>query len=282
MPRLTTAALRAKYLNGDERIVMLTAYDYPTARVADRSGIDVILVGDSVGTTVLGYSSVAEVTLADMVHHTAAVSRGTKRSFVLADLPAGTVDSPEAALSAAKALVAAGADGVKIEVDAPHRAEAIRAVVNAGIPVCGHVGYTPQSEGLAPSAQGKTIERALEIVSLAMATQEAGACMLVLELIPEELSEHISLTVNIPTIGIGAGRFCTGQVQVFHDIAGISDTTFKHAKRFGDLDTAMQNAVVGYLRDVSTKKFPTHENASHIDDELKTAIVNRTMELLSA
>ena len=281
MPRMTVADIRSKYLSSDEKISMLTAYDYPCAAIADRCGVDVLLIGDSLGAAVLGYTDITEVTVADMVHHTAAVSRAAKRSFVLSDLPAGTVDDPATALAAARALLEAGADGVKIEVDRPSREAVVAALTAEGIAVCGHIGYTPQSAGLSPRAQGKTLDRAMEMVSFAFACERAKAFMVVLELIPEELAEHISLMINIPTIGIGAGRYTTGQVQVFHDIVGLSPTLFKHAKRYADLDGVIQKAVVEYLRELNAKKFPTEENASHIEPELKTAITIKTMELIA-
>ena len=281
MNRLTVSDLRDKYRDGEARISMLTAYDFPTARILDKCEVDVILVGDSVGTNVLGYDSEASVTLADMIHHTAAVARGTARSFVLADLPKGTVDDPELAVSSAKALVAAGADGVKIEVDGENRLASIRAVVACGIPVCSHVGYTPQSGGLKAEVQGKSIGRAMEILSLSIESERAGAFMIVIELVPEELADHISLTINIPTIGIGSGRYTTGQVQVFHDIAGISEKTFRHTRRFAEIGAATAEAVSVYVKAVELKKFPTHENAAHIDDEMKTALTIATMEFFS-
>lgn len=281
MPRMTAADLRSKYRDSDEKISMLTAYDHPCAQIADRCGVDIILVGDSVGTNVLGYESVMQVTIGDMVHHTAAVSRAVKRAFVLADLPAGTANTAESAFVAAQALIAAGADGVKLEVDSPADADVLRSLCDAGIEVCGHIGYTPQSEDLSPKAQGKTLERAMEIVTLAFACEEAKAFMLVLELVPEELAEHITLMINIPTIGIGAGRYTTGQVQVFHDIVGLSETVFKHTKHFAELGAIIQKAIVEYLRELNAKKFPVAENAAHIDSELKTAITLKTMELIA-
>jgi 3-methyl-2-oxobutanoate hydroxymethyltransferase len=242
-----------------EPIVMLTAYDYPTAVAEEQAGIDVVLVGDSVGTNMLGYASEAEVTMDDIVHHTRAVRRGLRDAYLLADMPYRSFDSPPIALRNARILLQAGADGVKLEggVD---QVEIVRTLVGEGIEVCGHIGFTPQTLGSKGRIQGKTLEQAKVLVESALALQDAGAFMLVLELVTEDISRLISERLTIPTIGIGAGRFCDGQVLVVNDVLGISPVTFKLARRYQEYRNLTLRAIEAYRQDVASRSFPAEEN----------------------
>jgi len=249
------------------KIVMLTSYDYPTARLEDACGVDVQLIGDSVGTNVLGLADVSQVTVNDMVHHVKAVSRGVQRSFVLCDMPFHSFDTPDAALDNARRLIDAGADGVKMEGEAEALAQ-IGRVAGAGIAVCAHIGYTPQTNGAKASVQGKDIARAKELLTAARQLEEAGARMMVLELIPEMLAAEITRRAGIPTIGIGAGRFCDGQVQVIYDIAGMSERVYRHAKAYGNLAGEMSRIISSYAGDVQAGTFPAESNVSKIPDDV--------------
>jgi len=249
------------------KITMLTSYDYPTALLLDKCGIDVQLIGDSVGTNMLGYTDVAQVTVADIVHHLRAVARGAKKSFVLGDMPFGSFNTRELALKNADTFMDEGADGVKIETE-KDAIEKIYHVASTGIPVCAHIGYTPQTPGLSVSVQGKDIERATELLRLAKESEEAGAFMIVLELIPEKLSKLITETISIPTIGIGAGRYCDGQVQVILDILGFSEKIFRHAKKYADASQLFSDVITSYISDVQNGYFPTEKNSSTIPEEI--------------
>jgi 3-methyl-2-oxobutanoate hydroxymethyltransferase len=248
------------------KVTMLTCYDYPMALLEDRAGVDVQLVGDSVGTNVLGYPDEKSVTMDDMLHHLKAVARGAQHSFVLCDMPFRSYTSPEQALANARRLMAAGADGVKIEGE-----QAIlpitAALVEAGIPVCGHIGYTPQTVGIRAEVQGKDFNRATELITAAQQIERAGACMIVLELIPEALARIITGRLNIPTIGIGGGRFCDGQVQVIHDIAGLSSKVFRHTKAYDRLGERYLELMSAYAAEVRQAQFPTERNASRLSEE---------------
>ena len=249
------------------KITMLTSYDFPTARLLERCGIDVQLIGDSVGTNMLGYTDVSMVTVADIVHHLKAVSRGAKNSFVLGDMPFGSFKTTRLAVENAQILIEEGADGVKIETE-KDSIDKILHVASKGIPVCAHIGYTPQTPGLTASVQGKDIERATELITLAQKSEEAGAFMIVLELIPEKLSKLITETISIPTIGIGAGRYCDGQVQVILDILGVSENIFRHAKKYTDGSQIFSDVITNYISDVQNGYFPTEKNSSTIPEEI--------------
>ena len=249
------------------KITMLTSYDFPTALLLDRCGIDVQLIGDSVGTNMLGYADVSMVTVADIVHHLKAVSRGAKSSFVLGDMPFGSFKTKELAFENAQLFMKEGADGVKIETE-KDSIDKILHVASNGIPVCAHIGFTPQTPGLTASVQGKDIERATELLTLAKESEKAGAFMIVLELIPEKLSKLITETISIPTIGIGAGRYCDGQVQVILDILGFSENIFRHAKKYTNASQIFSDVITNYISDVQNGYFPTEKNSSTIPEAI--------------
>ena len=205
-----------------EKITALTAYDYPTARLLDESGIDIILVGDSLGMVVLGYEDTTEVTLADMVHHTRAAARGVKRALLVGDLPIHSYDDAVQAVSSARALMEAGAQAVKLEGGASHVAQ-IEAIIAAGIPVMGHIGMLPQSvrEEGGYKVKGRTQEEAEALSRDAAAVETAGAFAVVLEIVAPEIARRITNALDIPTIGIGSGSHCDGQILVTHDLIGL-------------------------------------------------------------
>ena len=205
-----------------ERLTALTAYDYPTARLLDESGIEIILVGDSLGMVVLGYEDTTQVTLAEMVHHTRAAARGVKRALLVGDLPIHTYDTPEQAVSSARALVEAGAVAVKLEGGASHVRQ-IDAIVAAGIPLMGHIGMLPQSvrEEGGYKVKGRTQAEADALLQDALAVEKAGAFAVVLEIVLPETARRITETLSIPTIGIGSGSHCDGQILVTHDLIGL-------------------------------------------------------------
>ncbi len=248
---------------GGEKIAMLTAYDAPQARAQEAADIDVILVGDSVGVNMLGYASEREVTLADMAHHTRAVRRGAPDTFIISDLPFATYDTPEQALASAAILQQAGADAVKFEGAHP---ELVGALTAAGIPVCGHLGYEPQTGER--RVHGKTLAEASKILADAKIMDEAGVFMLVVELAPLELAEAITKAIKAPTIGIGAGPATDGQVLVFPDVLGYGERNFRHNRRYAEVGETMRQASAKYLADVRAKSFPTRENCSAMPPEV--------------
>jgi 3-methyl-2-oxobutanoate hydroxymethyltransferase len=248
-----------------EKIVMLTCYDYPTARLLDEAGVDVILVGDSLGDNVLGYNNTIPVTMEDMLHHTRAVCLGAHRALTLADMPFLSYQiSPEEALrNAGRLLKETGVQSVKIEGGAAF-APTVRKLVTSGIPVCGHIGLTPQSVNIFGGfrVQGRDEDSAERLVQDACALSEAGVFAIVLELVPDELAKRISRTIPVPTIGIGAGPYCDGQVQVFHDLIGLNPArTFKHVKRYAEVGVAIREAVASYASEVRESLFPVSEKS---------------------
>lgn len=260
MSRLTIRDFAAMKARG-EKIAMLTAYDYPTARLLDDAGIPMLLVGDSLGMAVLGYDSTLPVTMDDMLHHVKAVTRGAKNAFVVADLPflSYQVDIGEAIRNAGRLMAEGNAHAVKLE-GGRTMAETVNRIVSVGIPVMGHLGLTPQSVHQLGGyrVQGKTHEAAEGLIADALALQNAGAFAIVLELIPAELAREISERLTIPTIGIGAGPYCDGQVQVITDILGlVPDFTPRHAKVYAPLGEAIREAAVRYGREVMEVSFPT-------------------------
>ncbi len=244
-------------------ITMLTAYDYPTAKLEDEAGIDVVLIGDSVGTNMLGYASEKEVTLADMAHHTRAVSRGVQSAYIITDLPYGTAEEPFAAYENAAYLIDQGADCVKIE-GWKEKKSVIANIVSKGIAVCGHIGYNPQTHGSKATVFGKTSMEALDLIESAKALENAGAIMIVVEKVPQEITSLIDHEVKIPVIGIGSGK-TDGQVLVVNDILGLAPKVFRHAHKYADVLAATQQAIASYCRDVESGIFPFENNVAHCE-----------------
>jgi 3-methyl-2-oxobutanoate hydroxymethyltransferase len=250
-----------------EPITMLTCYDYPTAAMQDEAGIDVIFVGDSLGTNVLGYQSETEVTMADMLHHLRAVRRGVQNAYLLVDMPHLSFRTPEVALENARALIEGGAQGVKLEGGSEQR-EVVRTLVEHGIDVCGHIGFTPQTlsqPGGKGRVQGKSFEGARALVESADVLESAGVMMLVLELVTEGVAELITSRLRVPTIGIGSGPSCDGQVLVMTDLVGISPFTRKISHRYAEVREAETQAFRQYHEDVKARRFPTSANAFPTD-----------------
>ncbi len=255
-----------------EKIPMLTAYDYCTAKLLDTVGIPIILVGDSLGMVMLGYDSTIPVTIEEMLHHTRAVVRGTQRALVVADMPFMTYNvTPEEALrNAARLIQEGGAQSVKLE-GGVRVAKTVKRIVECGIPVMGHIGLTPQSLHQLGGfkVQGKTPKAAIRLIEDARALEEAGAFAMVLESMPASLAKLITERVKVPTIGIGAGVHCDGQVQVLHDIMGLfGDFMPKHAKRYALLGDAIQTAVKDYMGEVQSALFPTDKESFAMDESL--------------
>ena len=255
-----------------ERIPMLTAYDYATARLADEAGIPMILIGDSLGMVVLGYDSTIPVTMEDMIHHVRAVARGTKGALIVADLPFMTyqVDSAQALRSAGRLLQEGGSHAVKLE-GGEGMTQTVRRIVDCGIPVMGHIGLTPQSVNRFGGyrVRGKAKEEAEQLVRDAVALEQAGAYAVVLELVPAALSRVITQQLSIPTIGIGAGPHCDGQVQVLHDMLGMyTDFVPKHARQYALLADIMTDAFHRYIADVRDGDFPAEKESFGMKESL--------------
>ena len=255
-----------------EKIVMLTAYDYSTAKLVDEAGIPLILVGDSLGMVMLGYESTIPVTMDEMIHHTKAVVRGTKQALVIGDMPFMTYHTniSDALRNAARFIQEGGAQAIKLEGGVTV-AETVKRIVECGIPVMGHIGLTPQSVHQlgGHKVQGKTPEAAERLLNDARALEQAGAFAVVLELVPAPLSKLITQKIGIPTIGIGAGPDCDGQIQVISDLLGLfSDFVPKHAKQYAKLAGLIKIALADYIAEVKAGKFPTAENSSTIDESL--------------
>jgi 3-methyl-2-oxobutanoate hydroxymethyltransferase len=266
--RISITDLKAKKKRG-EKVVMMTCYDYPSARLLEAAGVDILFIGDTLGMVVLGYDTTIPVTMEEMLHHTKAVVRGSSRAHVLADMPFMSYQtSPEEALrNAGRLLKEGGAQSVKLE-GGVRVAETVRFVVDAGIPVMGHIGLTPQSINQLGGykVQGKTPAAAVRLVNDALALEQAGAYAIVLECVPAPLAQTISERLTVPTIGIGAGPHCDGQVQVFHDLLGLfADFVPKHAKRYADLGSQITEAVRGYVDEVRDGRFPTEKESFFVD-----------------
>jgi 3-methyl-2-oxobutanoate hydroxymethyltransferase len=252
-----------------EKFVMLTAYDYLTAKIIDEAGIPLILVGDSLGNVVLGYETTIPVTMADMLHHTKAVTRAAKSALVVGDMPFMTyqISIDEALRNAANFLQEGGAQSVKLEGGVAV-AETVKRIVEAGIPVMGHIGLTPQyiNQLGGRRIQGKTSEAAKKLIDDALALEQAGAFAVVLETVPAPLSALITQKLRIPTIGIGAGPGCDGQVQVVHDVLGLtSGFVPKHAKQYVKLAELIKSAVTEYQNEVKNGAFPTEKESFPLD-----------------
>jgi 3-methyl-2-oxobutanoate hydroxymethyltransferase len=268
--KVTTLTLRQRKERG-QPITMLTAYDYPTALAMDQAGIDLILVGDSLGMVVLGYENTLPVTMDDMIHHCRAVARGAKFALLIGDMPfmSYQVSVEEAVRNAGRFLQQGGMDAVKLE-GGRERTDAVRAIMGAGIPVMGHLGLTPQSVhqlgGFRP--QGRTATAAKRLLEDALLLEEAGCFSLVLESVPGRLAELISKRLAIPTIGIGAGIHCDGQVLVTYDLLGLFDRfTPKFVKKYASLHATMRQAFMSYIKDVESKSFPAPEHTIEMEDE---------------
>ncbi len=246
-----------------EKVVVVTGYDAPTARFEAAAGVDIILIGDSVGTNVLGYSHEREVKLSDIEHHTRAVRRGAPDAYVMSDLPYATYDTPEQALESSARLKQAGADCIKFEGARP---DLVAALTGAGYDVCCHLGLESQHQEK-KRRQGRTAQEAAKLYDDSLALDAAGQKFLVLELVPEELAARITRDVNAVTIGIGAGAQTDGQVLVVNDLAGITAREFKHNRRYGAVGAELQGAVAAYTKDVRAGAFPAAENAFHMADE---------------
>lgn len=264
---------RFSLLQKNEPLVMLTAYDALVAKIAVRAGVDILLVGDSVGTNVLGYTSIQEVTLEDICHHTAAVRRGAPSTHVMSDLPYEVVYGDVDIVEAARKICSAGADSVKIELE-DTRSEMAKKLVDAGFAVCTHIGYTPQTPDLSVSVQGKDERRARELIKLAKESEAVGAFMIVLELIPAQLAQCITQELSIPTIGIGAGPHCSGQVQVCYDITGFSDHAYRHTQVFASAMDAQYAAFQEYTNAVRGTTFPTLKNCASVPESFIESLKN--------
>ena len=255
-----------------KKISMLTAYDYSTAKLMDEAGINAILVGDSLGIVVLGYEDTISVTMEDMIHHGSAVARGAKNAMVVIDMPFMSYQTSvyDAVVNAGRLMKEGRANAVKLE-GGIEVCEQIKAITNAGIPVMAHLGLTPQSINAFGGyrVQGKTEDDAQKLLDNAKAVEKAGAFALVLECVPSKLAELITKTLTIPTIGIGAGADCDGQVLVYQDMLGMySDFTPKFVKKYADLGSIMKEAFKKYINDLNNGDFPQQEHTYKIDDEI--------------
>jgi 3-methyl-2-oxobutanoate hydroxymethyltransferase len=273
--KITTATLREQKLR-HEPITCLTAYDYATARLVDETGIDMVLVGDSVAQTMLGYENTLSVTMDEMLHHVKAVRRGVKNALLLADMPYGSyqVDPNDAIRNAARFVKEGGAEVVKIE-GGEKRADLIRRIIDAEIPVAGHIGLTPQSVNVMGGykVQGKNLSGIEQLMRDAVALDRAGVACLYLEGIPREVAEMITAEVSTPTIGIGAGPECDGQVLVFHDIMNLTfGPPAKFVRRYGDATALITHAVQAYRADVKSRQYPSDAESYHLPKETKAGL----------
>ncbi|HET7654869.1 MAG TPA: 3-methyl-2-oxobutanoate hydroxymethyltransferase [Acidimicrobiales bacterium] len=271
--KMTAPAVRAR--KGGDPLVMVTAYDAPGARMADEAGVDLILVGDSVAMVVLGYDDTLQVTTDDLAHHTAAVARAKPRPMIVADLPwlSYHVSVEETVRNAAQ-LVRAGAQAVKLE-GGSKRVPMVEAIVDAEIPVMGHIGLTPQSVHAMGGfkVQGKQRDAAEALVDDALALEAAGAFSIVLEGVPDAVGRMVTEAVSVPTIGIGAGPWCDGQVLVFHDLLGIEDRVLpKFVRRYASLKADAVAAIAAYADDVRTRRFPSDAESYHLADDVAEAL----------
>ena len=269
MKNTVTSMLQQKERN--EKITMLTCYDYSMAKLMDASGVEILLIGDSLGQVMLGYPDTLSVTMEDMIHHTKAVSRGVTSSFVLTDMPFMSYQTSvyDALTNAGRLMKEGHANGVKLE-GGESVCPQIKAIVDAGIPVCAHLGLTPQSVNSfgGYKVQGKSKEDAKRIMKDAKAVEEAGASLLVLECVPSKLAEEISNALRIPTIGIGAGNGCDGQVLVYQDMLGMfSDFKPKFVRQFANVGEVMKQAFVDYIKATKDGTFPAEEHSYSTPDE---------------
>jgi 3-methyl-2-oxobutanoate hydroxymethyltransferase len=273
--KVTTASLRDQKLRRDP-ITCLTAYDYATARLVDEAGIDMVLVGDSLAQTMLGYENTLSVTMDEMLHHVKAVRRGVKNALLIADMPYGSyqVDAKDAVLNAARFVKEGGAEVVKLEGGA-RREDLIRRIIDAEIPVAGHIGLTPQSVNVMGGykVQGKNLGGIEQLMRDAVALDRAGVACLYLEGIPREVAAMITAEVSTPTIGIGAGPECDGQVVVFHDILNLTfGTPAKFVRRYADGAALITHAVQAFRADVRSRQYPSDEESYHLPKDTRAAL----------
>ena len=274
--RLTVVDIAKLYADG-VRLPMLTAYDFPTAQILDDAGIPLLLVGDSLGQVLLGYETTVRVTMTEMIHHTKAVVRGSKRAMVIGDMPFLSYSTPEDALENAGVFLRdAGAQAVKVE-GGVRSARIIETLVRAGIPVMGHIGLTPQGINAIGRVrvQGKSRDQARSLLADAQAVQEAGAFGMVLELVPEQLAVAITERLRIPTIGIGAGAGCSGQVQVITDLIGLGDFVPKHARPYANVRKTILEAARAYAAEVAAGTFPGDAETVRMDDAVLDEVLGR-------
>jgi len=267
----------AKLYADEVRLPMLTAYDFPTAQILDDAGIPLLLVGDSLGQVLLGYETTVRVTMTEMIHHTKAVVRGSKRAMVIGDMPFLSYSTPEDALENAGVFLRdAGAQAVKVE-GGVRSARIIETLVRAGIPVMGHIGLTPQAINAIGRVrvQGKSRDQARSLLADAQAIQEAGAFGMVLELVPEQLAVAITERLRIPTIGIGAGAGCSGQVQVITDLIGLGDFVPKHARPYANVRKTILEAARAYAAEVAAGTFPGDAETVRMDDAVLDEVLGR-------
>ena len=274
-PKITTTTLFEKKQKG-EQITALTAYDYATARIVDEAGIDVILVGDSLAQVVLGYENTLPVSMDEMLHHTRAVRRAVKRALLVADMPYGTyhVDTAEAVRNAARFLKEGGAEAVKVE-GGEKRVELIRRLIDAEVPVMGHIGLTPQSVHAMGGykVQGKSLKAVEQLMRDALALEDAGVFSMVLEGIPREVAAMITEEVSTPTIGIGAGPECDGQILVLHDLIGLSFADpAKFVRKYADVGLMIRGAVEAYKADVEAGGYPSDNESYHLPKDTQAAL----------
>lgn len=278
MDKKFTVSSFGEFKEKGKKISMLTAYDYPTAKFLDESGVHSILVGDSVGTVVLGYEDTIKVTMDDMIHHIKAVARATKRAFLVGDMPFLSYHTgvKNGVKNAGRLVQEGGCKAIKLE-GGKEVAKVIKAIINAGIPVMGHLGYTPQSINVfgGHKSQGKTIEVAKKIYKDALILQEAGVFSIVLECVPYKLAGFITKKLDIPIIGIGSGPDCDGQVLVVQDALGL-DENFKprHAKKYFNLESVYREVATKYVDEVDKGIFPKKENSFTVDDEIMKTLEN--------
>ena len=249
----------------NQKLTMLTCYDYPTALMEDKAGIDIIFVGDSVGMNVLGYESDTEVTMADMLHHLKAVRRGVTTAYLLVDMPYKTYDTPDHALENAETLLSYGADGVKLE--GWEKDAIVRTLAENSIDVCAHIGHNPQFHGSRRLVRGRTYSKGKSLIQSALALENAGAKLIVLEMVTNEISKIITEKLKIPTIGIGSGGGCDGQVLVIHDILGIGALALTYTKAYEDYENLTFQAICQYKQEVEEGLFPTEAQEFSIDEE---------------
>jgi len=287
MPEKTSQKVTIPSLQGKkeakEKIVALTAYDFPIAKIVDESGVDLVLVGDSLGMVVLGYENTIPVTMEEMIHHTKAVVRASKRALVVGDMPYFSfhLSDEESVSNASRFIKEAGATAVKIEGASKKRLKLIEALVEAEIPVMGHVGLTPQS--ICHFGQfrvkGKEVDEAKRIIQDALNLEKAGVFSVVLESIPMEVARIITEKLRVPTIGIGAGPYCDGQILVFHDLVGFSNGYLpKFVKKYADIHQLISSAVKEYINDVRQGKFPDDSHSYHFQPEKIDELIGKKLK----